>query len=70
MFIFIATLRYQPVDSLTVDLEQECHHLPLTNKTTSQAVGVELPRAGIGLLSFFEMLLLQLPVMLLLLTRN
>jgi len=54
-------LRCQPADSLTVDLEQECHHLPLTNKTTSQADGVELPGAAIGLVSLSEMfLLLQL----------
>ena len=64
-------LRCQPADSLTVDLQQECHHLPLTNKTTSQADGVELPGAVIGQVSLFGMfLLLQLSVMLLFLTQN
>lgn len=62
---------YQPADSLTVGLEQECHHLPLTNKTTSEAEGIEMPGAAIGLVTFFEMfLLLQLFVMLLFLKLN
>lgn len=55
-------LRCQPADSLTLDLEQKCHHLPLTNKTTSQAAGGELPEAVAGLISS-----LQLSAMLLLL---
>lgn len=46
-------LRCQPADSLTLDLEQKCHHLPLTNKTTSQAAGVELPKAVKRLVSLF-----------------
>lgn len=56
-------LRCQPADNLTVDREQECHHLLLTNKTTSQADGIELPGAVIGPVSLFEtFLLLQLSV--------
>lgn len=47
-------LRCRPPDSLTLDLEQKCHHLPLTNKTTSQAAAVELPEALTGLVSLFE----------------
>lgn len=49
-------LRCQPADSLTLDLEQKCHHLPLTNKATSQAAAVGLPR---GLVSLFKMFLLS-----------
>lgn len=64
-------LRCQPADSLRVDIEYKCHHLPLTNKTTSQDDGVELHGAVLGLVSLFEMfLLLQLSVMLLFLTQN